>query len=187
MSYGRKGELVMKGCRAYSVDEYQTLLKVSDPRERCLISLGVRTGFRISELLSLNVEDVLGEYIVLKKCNTKGKLEGRVVPKHPECIPYIERYLAGRTSGPLFLNRYGERLKRIAAWQALCEMHTRASIRERVSTHSMRKTFCKNLYEKLDKNLLKLQLATGHKSIDSLVKYLAVDEGEIFDAIRKVK
>lgn len=178
----------MRGCRPYSKEEYSLLIQLSDPRERCLIILGVRTGFRISELLSLNVEDVLGDFVYLKKSNTKGKIEGRKIPLHPEARLAIKRFVVDKTSGPLFLNRYGKRLGRISAWSAISNMHKRCGINEEgIATHSMRKTFARNIYAALDNNVVKLQQALGHKSLDSTVKYIGIDSEEISEAIRSVK
>ena len=178
----------MRGCRAYTTEEYAKLLETAYPRERCLIALGVRTGFRISELLSLNVEDVQGDAVYLKKSNTKGKVEGRKVPIHPEAMHAVRLYIDDRRLGPLFLNYQGTRLGRISAWEALRNTHTRASIREEgLATHSMRKTFAKNLYAALGGDLVKLQHAMGHKSIDSTSKYIGVNTDEIWNAIRNVK
>lgn len=176
-----------KGCRPYTQEEYEALKRVAEPRDRCMLVLGVRTGFRIMELLSLNVEDVVGDYVCLKKRNTKGKIEGRISPITEESKVAIRDYVGGRVAGPLFLGRGGKRLGRISAWESLCKLHSRASIRdERLGTHSMRKTFAKNMYEALSRDILKLQTAMGHKSIDSTSKYIEVNTEEIWNAIRKM-
>lgn len=179
----------MKGCRPYSIDEYEALKRVANACEKCMLTLGVRTGFRISELLSLDVEDVSGDWVSLKKKNTKGKVEGRVVPMHPEAKAAVMEYVGERKEGPLFLGkRDRKRIGRITAWKILCELHTRASIREEgLGTHSMRKTFAQNLYLLLNKDLVKLQSAMGHKNIDSTAKYISFCQEDIWNAIRNSK
>lgn len=178
----------MNGCRAYTTEEYSALLAAAGKRERCLISLGVRSGFRISELLSLDIIDVLGEYLILKKKNTKGKISSRVVPKHPECIQYIMDYIGDRRIGPLFLNRYNKRLGRIAAWEAICKVIVRAGVNgERTATHSMRKTFAKKFYEACGRDLFLLQEALGHSNIGNTVKYIQVNSDLVSDIIKNLK
>lgn len=51
-------------------------------RDKALFAVGVSTGFRISELLSLNMRDVMHrvnvkDYIKVDRRHTKGKLRGR--------------------------------------------------------------------------------------------------------------
>ena len=49
----------MAGCRPLSEYEiYQVLSVLKNKRNKLLFILGIRTGFRISELLSLTVKDV---------------------------------------------------------------------------------------------------------------------------------
>ena len=52
----------MKGCRALTADEVARVSKVFrgtyTGRDRALFILGIKTGFQISELLSLQVGDV---------------------------------------------------------------------------------------------------------------------------------
>jgi integrase len=58
-------------------------------RNRALFVLGVRTGFRISELLSVRVGDVwqggtVGLTLTVKRPATKGRIAGRTLPLHAE-------------------------------------------------------------------------------------------------------
>jgi integrase len=53
----------MRGCRPLKEREIQRILKSLDgryaARDRALILLGIKSGFRISELLSLRLSDVM--------------------------------------------------------------------------------------------------------------------------------
>jgi integrase len=58
-------------------------------RNKALFILGVRSGFRISEILSLTVGDVLQhgkvmDHVTVARKHMKKKTEGRGVPLHPE-------------------------------------------------------------------------------------------------------
>jgi integrase len=50
-------------------------------------------------------------------------------------------------------------------------------------THSLRKTFANRMYERLHRDLVKVQRAMGHKNINSTVAYLSFREEEIDAAI----
>jgi integrase len=79
----------MKGCRPLS-DEEITLISRSfggtyAARDRALFILGLKSGFRISELLSLRVGDVLQhgrlvDQVTVRRAHMKQQTEGRTVP-----------------------------------------------------------------------------------------------------------
>ena len=83
----------MKGCRPLS-DEEITLVRRSfggtyAARDRALFILGLKSGFRISELLSLRVGDVLQhgrlvDQVTVRRAHMKQQTEGRTVPLHAE-------------------------------------------------------------------------------------------------------
>ena len=189
----------MNGARALTEDECLRIKAVLAPRDRCLFVLGIRTGFRISELLSLNIRDVydLQSFSVLnsvhlKKRNTKGKQAGRTVPMHPESVTAILAWLESHPNplpdSPLFQSIGGNRLTKWDGWFILKKALTRASIRgEQVSTHSMRKTFAERMNEQFKGNIYKLKEAMGHASITSTEKYIDVDSKEIWNAIKNSK
>jgi len=58
-------------------------------RDKALFLLGVKSGFRISELLSLRLGDVaqhrrLVDRVIVQRQHVKNKQEGRTVLLHPE-------------------------------------------------------------------------------------------------------
>lgn len=187
----------MNGARSFTETEIHQIKAVLNTRDRCLFVLGIRTGFRISELLSLNISDVFDgskvkDSIHLKKRNTKGKQAGRIVPMHPESALVISAWVNEHPNllpdSPLFQSIGGNRLGRIDAWNIIKKACTRALICvERVGTHSMRKTFATTMNEKFNGNIYKLKQAMGHASITSTEKYIAVDSEEIWNAIKGSK
>ena len=66
-------------------------------RDKAMFIVGIRTGYRISELLSLRIRDVLrpdGEImdsVTVARRNVKGKTRGRTVPLHPEAKEALRR------------------------------------------------------------------------------------------------
>jgi integrase len=92
----------MKGCRPLTEPEVEILQQrfggVYAARDRALFLLGVKSGFRISELLSLRVGDVsqhgrLVERVTVQRRHMKQKLEGRTVLLHPEAKAALATWL----------------------------------------------------------------------------------------------
>lgn len=190
----------MKGCRPLTDAEVQSILHFLETtrnptRDKALFLLGLRSGFRISELLSLTVQDVCpdGHFVdrlYIARRHMKKKMEGRSVALHPEAKAALREWVTELQahSGPevfVFSNRRGGRMHRIAAWRMLKRAYRACGLTGKLGTHTMRKTFAKRVHEKLGRDLVKTQKALGHKSVSSTVSYLSVDEEEIDEAILK--
>lgn len=156
--------------------------------------LGVRTGFRISEILSLRLKDVVsGEDVAHSVCvqrkNMKGHISGREVPLHNEARsalrPLIEQ-LSKNGKQPetfLFLSREGSQLSRKQAWKILTSAYRQSGAFGRIGTHGMRKTFAARIYERLNHDLIGTQKALGHKSVNSTTSYLSFADDTVNKAI----
>lgn len=187
----------MNGMRAFTDGEISKIKAVLNTRNRCWFVLGIRTGFRITEIFSLKISDVfdgknIKDSIHLKKRNTKGRVTGRVVPMHPEIelalIAWLDKHPNPLPDSPLFQSTGGSRLTKWDGWTIIKQALSSAGINdERLSTHSMRKHFIQTMYKKFNGDILKLQAATGHKSLSSLSAYVMVDEEEIWNAIKGSK
>lgn len=163
-------------------------------RDRALFFLGIRTGFRISELLSLRVGDIvegnkIAHSVEVARRNMKGKDQGRSVPLHEEARAALADWIAelnakGATADwPLFVSRKGGVLTRVQAWRILTGAYDLTKVFGRIGTHGLRKTFASKVYEKLDHDLLRTQKALGHKAITSTAAYLSFAESEVNAAI----
>jgi len=195
----------VKGRRSLTDTEIRSIFTYLGPRNQCIFILGIRTGFRISELLSLNIGDVYDGVsvrgsILLKKSSTKGKTEGRVCVLHSDASKLLSEYIDSDkdnqnirskimgADSPLFRTRCG-RLESSVFHKALKKACSRANIQDAhlVATHSMRKTFALKVYLALDENIHKLQRAMGHRNLSSTSAYIGVDDEEIGNAIKNVK
>jgi integrase len=160
-------------------------------RNKALFLLGVRTGFRVSELLSLQVEDVcqhsqVADRVTVRRANMQKKIEGRTVVLHPEAKAAVAAWVAeaGLTSGPLCPSWKGEgAISHVQAWQVLQEAYEANRLQGQLGTHAMRKTFANRVYTALNGDLVKTQRAMGHKNINSTVSYLSFREEDIDNAI----
>jgi len=176
----RPGRMLPK---VLSPSEVQRLLELpaADPspegkRDKAMLELLYATGFRVSELVSLNLEDVdLREGMV--RCLGKGGKE-RQVPIHEAAARALEDYLAnGRPrlavkSGEraLFLNRMGERLTRQGLWQIVKNYARRAGIAAKVTPHVLRHSLATHLLSG-GADLRTVQEILGHKHISTTQVY----------------
>lgn len=175
----------MAGSKPLSTEETAQIVKtLHKPRDQCLFILGLYTGFRISELLSLTASDCIQygqvvKSIVVKRSNMKGKRASRSVPLHEEARCYLERYIESDWLG----DRRIFDISRTTAHRIIKRAVESARIEGRVSTHSMRKTFAKRVYHALGKDLVNTQRAMGHASVSSTISYLNFDQDAIDKAI----
>jgi site-specific recombinase XerD len=184
----------MKGCRNLTDEEIVNVFnELKTLRDRCLWTLGVRTGLRIGELLSLRIKDVyqhgqVGNWVTVAKCNTKGKIESKTLPLTDSAKNAIKAYLDSLESvsiqDPLFQSsKSAEPISRIRAHKILKEAFNSLKLSGKLSSHVMRKSYCHRVHKALGNDILKTQKAMAHKSLSSTASYLQVDQEEIVSAI----
>lgn len=142
------------------------------------------TGARVSELIQIKVEHVLASYFDLY---TKGgKLRRLYIPKklREETMTWLE--VQKRSSGYLFLNRYGERITTRGVSQQLKNYANKYGLDPKVVyPHSFRHRYAKNFLEKFNDIALLADLM-GHESIETTRIYLrrtASEQRELVDKI----
>lgn len=191
----------MKGCRPLNDAEIKDVVEsFTGPyanRDKALFLLGIKAGFRISELLSLQAGDLLRagrmvDRVTVARRHMKKKIEGRTVLLHPEAKKALAEWIDEmETSQPVvdgtfvFLSRKGDNkpVSRIHAWRVLHKAFESKELGGKLGTHSMRKTFANKVYEALGFDLIKTQKALGHKNINSTAQYLSFREEDIDRAI----
>jgi len=194
----------MKGCRALTPIEVEKVLESfageNRLRDRCLFLLGTKSGFRISELLSLTIGDLVqngqvADRVGVARKYMKLKSEGRCVVLHPVAKAAIaERISELKAQGQdkpetyLFQSQRGQNmpLGRIGAWCLLKKAYRSLGLTGKCATHSMRKTFADRIYTKLAFDLVKTQRALGHRSAQSTLSYLSFKEEEVEAAILSI-
>jgi integrase/recombinase XerD len=170
-----------------SVEEVVRLLEACpgetpvEIRDRTLLELLYASGFRVSEALGLDREDVdLDEGIA--RAIGKGDRE-RQVPVGEIAVAWLRRYidevrpgwLATRggaldRGGPLFLSVRGDRLDRRRAWEMLQNTARTAGLEEKISPHTLRHSFATHLLEG-GADLRIVQELLGHASISTTQLY----------------
>lgn len=151
-------------------------------RDHTLLLLAVQTGFRLSELTGLRVQDVhLGTGAHLR-CYGKGRKE-RITPLTRQSVAVLQTWLrerAGQPSDLLFPSRLGGRLSADAV-QRLVRNYTSTAARQRssldaktVTPHVLRHTNAMQLLTSgVDTSVIALWL--GHQSVQTTQIYLHAD------------
>jgi integrase/recombinase XerD len=128
-------------------DELRRLMVAADeygsPRSVALLSLLAHTGVRVGEALSRDVEHLShdrGHRIL--RLERKGGRGDRAVLTAP-VIRVLDEYLAGRTTGPLFMTKSGRRMDQPEAWRMVRRLAGRAALdgAGEIRPHSLRVFF----------------------------------------------
>ena len=146
-------------------------------RDKAMLELLYATGMRVTELVSLRVNDVnlSGGFV---RCIGKGNKE-RLIPFHEQALDalvfYIEEgrdsFLNGNPKEPaLFLNRRGDQLTRQGFWLILKEYARKAGITNPVTPHTLRHSFATHMLRG-GASLRQVQEFLGHASIASTQIY----------------
>lgn len=148
------------------------------------IRLMAATGVRISELVRLQVEDVRRGYMDI---HSKGNRTRRIyIPKNIRlpCLEWLDSI--GRTSGDVFLNRFGNRLSpggirdQLKSYAYLYNLDPSV-----VYPHSFRHLFAKNFIERCS-DIAMLSDILGHDSIETTRIYLhrsSTEQKQMFNSI----
>lgn len=148
-----------------------------------LMTLGF-TGFRLQELVGLNLDDVDFERGTIKVFG-KGRKE-RLVPMNKLVRRALEEYLNVRPhveSKAVFLNKFGRRLSGRSVENIVKKYVRRAGIGgKKISPHKLRHTFATLLHMK-DVDILEIKDLLGHASITSTQIYTHTNPSRLRDAV----
>ena len=195
----------MKGTRPLDNDEIRRVSNcfegIFEARNRGLFMLGVSTGGRISELLSLRVGDVYQNGrpvtdLLYSKNIVKGGEVSRAVPVNRDGRQaiddligwHIDCYGMTENDRPLFPSRNGQGQKPLSrrnAHDVLKMAFEAAGLNGHIATHSLRKSFAQRLYEKTG-DIFAVQEMLGHRSVATTQKYLGVNYANIRDALEQI-
>ena len=184
----------MKGVRPLYQDEIEKVLNSFsgnyEMRDRNLFVLGIKTGMRISELLSLTVKDVWQydqpvDMLSLRKQVVKGKQEARAIPLNKDAkkaIRELQEWLSTQVveltpDTPLFISQKSQKgnepISRMQAHRILNEAFRKAGLTGKLASHSMRKSFGTRIYT-ATKDIMVTKELLGHANVNTTQKYIGV-------------
>jgi len=146
-------------------------------RDAAILELLYATGLRVSELVSLNVQDIDLQESYLR-CWGKGSRE-RIAYLYPQALSELKKYLLGarvallgghKDEAALFVNHRGERLTRQWVWNILKTYSKKAGVDERITPHTLRHSFATHLLQN-GASLRHVQELLGHSSISTTQVY----------------
>ena len=145
-----------------------------------LIMTGLYTGLRISDLLKLTWSDITGDVIELTEQKT-GK--HRKISVNPKLKEMATRHCRGKI-GFVFTAGYGKSYSRQHVNRELHVIAKKYGITTSFSTHSLRKSMGKRVYESngsSEKSLVLLSDIFNHASIRTTKLYIGINEENISD------
>jgi len=164
------------------IEAMKKILKSSNMRDYVLFVLGINSGPRISDLLRLKQTDVQNEQGKIKdRIEIREKKTGKVknFPISDTAAKALREYLPGvPTQAPLFASRKGSSpITRQQAYRILNEAAKLAGVKERIGTHTLRKTFGYQGY-KAGYSLDRLQKIFNHSSSKITLTYIGMTQDD---------
>ena len=162
----------------------------ADLRNRCLCELIYSSGLRVSEIVSLNLEDCrLSEHEIW--VTGKGDRE-RVCVFGETAAHFLGRYLTDArplwcntvSGSAVFLNQKGHRLSTRSIQRLLADECKRQAIDPPITPHILRHSFATALYEG-GADLTHIQALLGHSSISTTQIYTHVSNQKLLDSFRQ--
>ena len=158
-------------------------------RDHAMLELLYATGIRVSELISLDLDD-LNLAAGFIRCASRGK--ERIIPLYHTAVKALTDYVknirpqliadSGETA--LFVNMNGERMSRQGFWKIIKHYQEKAGIEKDITPHTLRHSFAVHLLEN-GADLRSIQEMLGHADISSTQVYTHVVKNNLKDVYRK--
>lgn len=144
-------------------------------RDKAMLEVMYATGIRVTELISLDVNDVNLDVGIIK-CSSGRK--SRTIPLYPAALRALSQYMEnirdGMISDPeetaLFVNISGLRMSRQGFWKILKHYQNTAHIEKEITPHTLRHSFAVHLLEN-GADVGSVQELMGHSDISSTQMY----------------
>ena len=154
-----------------------------------MLEFAYATGMRVTEIISLNVEDVDLENSTVS-CKTGPKQ--RIIPLGKMSLAALKEYLdearnilvKSEKEKALFVNLNGRRLTRQGFWKIIKYYQEQANITKDITPHTLRHSFATHLLQN-GADLKAIQMMLGHSDISSTQVYMQFQNGGLNDTYKK--
>ncbi len=177
------------------VEQVERLLAAPDARtflgsrDAAILETIYAGGLRISELVGMNIEDIDRDTCTVRVLG-KGKKQ-RVVPLGRCAVEAIEHHLAMRnlraeplTTGPMFVNRSGQRITDRSIRRKLDKYMLEAEIPTHISPHTLRHCFATHMLNN-GADLRSVQELLGHENLATTQIYTHLTTRRLQDVYQK--
>jgi integrase/recombinase XerC len=163
-------------------------------RDRAIMETLYSTGMRVSEVVSLNLDDVdfLGEVVHIRG---KGKKE-RIAPIGSSALQSIQHYIEYRmkraqTNGNfdakvLFVNKHGQRLSTRSVRRKMDKYLVMAGLDPSISPHTLRHSFATHMLNN-GADLRSVQELLGHQSLSTTQIYTHLNTTKLKEVYDKAQ
>ncbi len=158
-------------------------------RDKAMLEFAYATGMRVTEIISLNLEDInLEERTVI--CRNRNKT--RIIPLGKISANAIKEYIEEARNvlvksdkeRAVFVNLNGKRLTRQGFWKIIKYYQEQANITKDITPHTLRHSFATHLLQN-GADLKSIQTMLGHSDISSTQVYMQFQNGGINDVYKK--
>lgn len=158
-------------------------------RDKAMLELLYATGIRVTELISLDMDNLNLSAGFLRCANRKKE---RIIPMYPTAIralsDYLEHVRPQLIEQPdekaLFVNMNGSRMSRQGFWKIIKHYQDMAGIQKDITPHTLRHSFAAHLLEN-GADLRSIQEMLGHADISSTQVYTQVVNQKLKDVYAK--
>ena len=158
-------------------------------RDKAMLEFAYATGMRVTEIISLNIENVdLEQGFVI--CNTVGKK--RNIPLGSISLKALKEYvekarpilIKDENEKALFVNVNGKRLTRQGFWKIVKYYKEQAHITKDITPHVLRHSFATHLLQN-GADLKAIQTMLGHSDISSTQVYMQFQDPALRNVYKK--
>ena len=174
------------------IEKIKRVLKKQNMRDYLLFVLGINSGLRISDLLALKVSDVVDDDGGIKnRINIRERKTGKSkdFPIGRNARKAIQECVHSANpdyNSPLFQSRRGNgAITRVQAYRILNEAARIVGIKEKIGTHTLRKTFGYHAY-KAGYDLSQIQKLLNHSSPGVTLRYIGITQDQLDEIYMKL-
>ena len=167
------------------IERMKKILKSQNVRDYLLFVLGINSGLRVSDLLALKVSDVMDDSGNIKdRISMREKKTGKSkdFPIGKNARKAIKEYMGTvetESELPLFQSKKGNgAITRVQAYRILNEAARTVGIKEKIGTHTLRKTFGYHAY-KAGYDLSQIQKLLNHSSPGVTLRYIGITQEQL--------
>ena len=158
-------------------------------RDKAMLEVAYATGMRVTEIISLNIEDVNVEEGFVT-CRAVGKQ--RTIPLGSLSIKALKEYIEearpimirDENEKSLFVNVNGKRLTRQGFWKIVKFYKEQAHISKDITPHVLRHSFATHLLQN-GADLKAIQSMLGHSDISSTQVYMQFQDSGLKNVYKK--